>query len=812
MWQQAGSRLLTAPFGRRAGERVALPVRACSRGLNMTRAALPIRTLLALSAATAALATPGVAFAQDSTAAPETGSEEIVVTAQKREQTLLEIPQSISVVGGDKLERQQATSFVDYAALVPGLSLQQANPGETRVVLRGINTGGSSPTTAIYIDETPFGASTGQSNGAVLAGDIDPFDIERVEVLRGPQGTLYGANSLGGVVKFVTVAPRLGSWEGRAQAGVESVTDGAMGWNANGVVNVPIASIAALRVSGFYRKDGGFIDTLGIARDDVNDLRSYGGRASLLVKPSDRFSLRLTALAQNIRADSRASFDADPVTLEPQTTDPVTGAVIGDRLTRTQYYPDKNDVDYRSYNGTIDWDLGFASLVSATSYSKTVQHEVTDASYQLPGIGDAFYGDVGTPGPRGITLPARVSNKKFTQEVRLASPKSSFLEWLVGGYYTREEGEIFQRYVPFALDTGQLLSPALTLPVGPGGANVTFPEFTVAELSSVYREFAGFGSVTLHLGPRFDLTAGGRYSHNKQRTRQLLDGSLLPLSGEDIGPQITNGRSSEDVFTWSVAPRFEISDHLSLYARVAKGYRPGGPNVVPPGAGSAFPTSFKADTLISYEAGIRGETANRAFSLDASLYRLEWKDIQVLVVYQTALGPLGADGNGDSARSQGAELTATLRPTRGFDVVMNVAYNDAKLRQDLPPGDGGFAGDRLPYAPEWTANVSADYEWKMGGATAFVGGNVRLVSDQATDFDDTYRTAFNNRLVIDGYATVDLRAGARFGAFNVTAFAKNLGNSRGLVNASGYGSRPGNLVSASPIRPRTIGVSLGAAF
>ncbi|TGX54006.1 TonB-dependent receptor [Sphingomonas gei] len=778
----------------------------------MKRFAPSVRTLLGFTAATGALAVAAPAFAQDSQSsiAP---NEEIVVTAQKREQTLLEIPQSISVVSAERLERQQATSFVDYAALVPGLSLQQGNPGETRVVLRGINTGGASPTTAIYIDETPFGASTGQANGAVLAGDIDPFDLERVEVLRGPQGTLYGANSLGGVIKFITVAPRLGEFEGKVQAGVETVTDGDMGWNGNAVINVPIASIAALRVSGFYREQGGFIDTLGIAREKANDVTSYGGRASLLVKPSDNFSVRLTAIAQNIRANSRAAFDADPITLKPQATDPTTGASTEGRLTRAQYYPDQNDVDYRNYNGTIDWDLGFASLVSATSYSKTIQHEVTDASYQLAGIGDAFFGGVGTPGPRGITLPATVSTKKFTQEVRLASPSSTTVEWLVGGYYTREEGRIFQRYLPFALDSGEAVDPTLTLPVGAGGADVTFPEFLRAELDSVYREYAGFGSVTAHFGPRFDITAGARYSHNEQRTRQLLDGSLLVLSGSPVGPDITNGKSDENVFTWSVSPRFELSDHASLYARVAKGYRPGGPNVVPPGAGSAFPGFFEADTLISYEAGIRAETADRSFAFDASLYYLDWSNIQVLVTYQTGIGPIGADGNGDSARSQGAEITATVRPTKGFDVVMNVAYNDAALRDDLPAGNGGFAGDRLPYAPEWTANLSADYEWGIGGGTtAFVGGNVRLVSDQQTDFDDAYQTQFGRRLAIDGFATVDLRVGARFGAFNVTAFAKNLGNSRGLTNVGSFGARPGTLVSASPIRPRTLGVTLGAGF
>lgn len=783
----------------------------------MKSSLLRSKVLLATAAA-GALALPAIGYAQDAPAsqrggASDTDLNEIVVTAQKREQTLLEVPQSISVVGGDTLERQQATSFLDYAALVPGLSLQQVQPGETRIVLRGINTGGASPTAAIYIDETPFGASTGQTNGATLAGDIDPFDVERVEVLRGPQGTLYGANSLGGVVRFVTVAPKLEKFEARAQAGIETTDGGDMGWNANAALNVPLGDMLALRASGFYREQGGYIDTLGIARKNANDYRSYGGRASLLFQPSSDLSIRLTALAQNLRAHSRGAYDADPVTLEPQATDPNTGASTQGRMTRTQYYPDNNDVNYRLYNGTLDWDFGFATLTSATSYGTLVQREFTDTSYELPGVADALFGNVGTPGPRGLTLPGVITQKKFTQEVRLASPSDETFEWLVGGYYTRETGQIFQRYLPFSLATGELVDDSMNLPVGPGGANVAFPFFLHAQLDSTYREYAGFGSATLHLGPRFDITAGGRYSHNKQTSRQSLDGSYLVLSGLPIGPDVKTGDSSENVFTWSVAPRFELSDHTSIYARVAKGYRPGGPNVVPPGAGAGFPSQFEADTLISYEAGIRGETADRSFAFDASVYYLDWRNIQVLVTYQTGVGPINADGNGDKARSKGAEVTATLRPTRGLNLVFNVAYNDARLVDDLPAGNGGYARDRLPYAPEWSANVSADYEWALGSdATAFVGGNIRLVSDQQTDFDDAYRTIFGRRMVIDGFATADLRAGVQFGNFNLTAFAKNLTNARGLTNAGGFGSRPGTSVWASPIRPRTLGVTLGAAF
>lgn len=750
--------------------------------------------------------------AQAQEAAAVEGAGEIVVTAQKRVQTLAEIPQSISVIGGEGLEQQAATSFVDYAALVPGLSLQQSNPGQTRIVLRGINTGGASPTAAVYVDDTPFGPSTGQSNGAVLAGDIDTFDIERVEILRGPQGTLYGANSLGGLLKFVTVGPKLATFEGRVQAGAETTRGGDTGWNANGVLNVPLGDMFALRASGYYRKVGGFIDTVGIARNEANDYESYGGRASLLFKPSDALSVRLTAIAQNIRSNSQGTFDADPVTLEPLATDPNSGASTAGRLTRSEFFPEQNDVDYRLYNGVVDWDLGPVSVTSVTSYGQLTQRQIYDVSYQLAGTADSIYGGPGVP-PLGTTFPALAGQKKFTQEVRLQSADNDSFEWLIGGYYTHEKGKLFQRYLPFILATGEAIDPTLTLPAGPDGADVTFPNFLSAELDSVYKEYAGFGSVTWHLSPRFDITAGGRYSHNKQRTHQVLDGSLLFFSGATVIPEVVTGKSSENVFTWSVAPRFELSDNKTLYARVAKGYRPGGPNVVPPGAGPNFPSQYRADTLVSYEAGFRAETADRSFAIDASVYYLDWRDIQVLVTYETAIGPVSVDGNGESASSKGAEITATLRPVQGLDVVVNLAYNDARLDENLPVGNGGFAGDRLPYAPEWASNVSADYEWSLGGSSAaYVGGSVRLSSEQPTDFDAAYQTTFGRRLTIDGQAVVDLRAGIQFDQFNLSIYAKNLTNSLALTSAGSFGARPGTAVPVAPIRPRTLGFTLGAAF
>ena len=206
------------------------------------------RIAILASAALFAVALPSAAAAQvqqqpapqDDQSATDVDAAEIVITAQKREETILEIPQSVTVVGGDSIERQQASTFQQYLNEIPGLSVTEAEPGTTRLTLRGVNTGGVSSTVAVYVDEMPFGSSTALVNGAILTGDIDPFDLARIEVLRGPQGTLYGANSLGGIFKYVTNSPELGVFSARARAGVEFVDDGGPGYNANGVVNAPL--------------------------------------------------------------------------------------------------------------------------------------------------------------------------------------------------------------------------------------------------------------------------------------------------------------------------------------------------------------------------------------------------------------------------------------------------------------------------------------------------------------------------------------------------------------------------------------------
>ena len=713
------------------------------------------------------------AFAQDAVGADD---EVIVVTAQKREQLLIDVPQSVSVVSGATLERQQAVTFQDYAKLIPGLQLEQSNPGEARIVLRGINTGGVASTVSTYIDETPFGSSSGQNNGAILAGEFDTFDVSRIEVLRGPQGTLYGASSLGGVVKFVTNTPNTEALEGRVRGTIETTDGGDLSYMGQAMVNVPVSDKIAVRGSGFYRKYGGYVDSIGTAGSDVaeniNGSKSYGGRVSALFKPSETFSVRLSAVLQDFDSEGGSVVDADPVTLKP---------LYGGR-TQAQFVPEFTNVKYRLYNGTLNLDLGVAELLSSTSYAVqdvTLRDDLTTAYGAALGV------------PSDIGLAQMTNLTKWTQELRLQSPSSNTFEWLIGGYYTHEKGGIFQRI--------DLFTPG-TLNVDPA-----MPQVADIFTTSTYEEYAAFANATVHIGPRFDLTLGGRYSHNEQYADQGGTGLLAPPALES--------RSSENVFTWSGAAKYKVSDNAAVYARVAKGFRPGGPNLLPPGVPAGTPLSYKSDSLISYEVGVKAQTADNSFSIDAAAFRIDWTDIQLF----TVINGFGLNANGGKAKSEGFEFTTTLRPTRGFVVSFNGAYTKARLTNDTDPNVGGLAGDRLPFTPEFNWNVNADYSWKVGGETElFVGASLRSLSKQRANFDAGFEAGFGlDRPTIPAYTVIDLRAGADFGKFTLDIFARNLGNSHGITDVSTGGGlpvAPNGAITTGIVRPRTFGLTLGAKF
>ena len=732
---------------------------------------------------------------------PESGrTEDVIVTAQKREQSLIDVPQSVTVISGADLENQQASSIQDFLKLVPGLQLNQSTLGSGRIVLRGINTGGVASTVATYVDETPFGSSTGLANGAILAGDFDTFDVARIEVLRGPQGTLYGANSLGGLIKYVTNAPSTERVEARVRGTAETTKGGAASYRGNAMINVPLGDALAFRATGFFNRNGGWIDSIATPTrnlagttitadraDNINDSKSYGGRASLLFKPSDAFDLRLTAFLQNIRPDASSTVEVDPLTLKPR---------YG-RQTQSVFIPEFRDVDYRVYNGLLNYDFGFATLTSSSSYATQKQTLRTDLTYFYSGLLQAA---LGFPANE-LLQDQRTNTTRYTQEVRVAGRRNDTFEWLLGAYYNDERGLIDQNLQTYVPGTFTPIAPPSPFPAGTAIGKVN--------LTSKYQEYAGFANATVHLGEHFDIDLGGRYSHNTQRAAQTGSGVLAAGA-----PANSNLRSSDNVFTYSAAPKLKLNDRASIYLRVAKGYRPGGPNVIAANAPVGTPAAFDPDTTINYEAGVKAETDDRTFSFDLSGFHIDWKRIQLL----TVVNNFGININGTSARSDGVEFLVTFRPTPGFVASINGAYTKARLTGDAPTQVGGRRGDRLPYTPEYSISTNADYGWALGGdARASIGGSLRFLAKQSAAFDLGYRTANGRQRELPSYAVVDLRAGVDFGRFSIEAFGRNVTDSYGLTAfappvTSGLPAFPNGAAGASPIRPRTFGVAVTAGL
>lgn len=709
--------------------------------------------------------------------APE--GEAIIVTAQKRPQVLLDVPQSITVVSGKTLEAQHASTFQDYLKLVPGLQLDQARPGESRLILRGVNTGGVASAVSVYVDETPFGSSTGLVNGGVLAADFDTFDLNRIEVLRGPQGTLYGASSLSGVLRFVTATPQMDRVIVRGRAGVETVKGGELGYLGNLAINVPLARTLAFRASGSFRKDGGFIDSIGTAGSNqtknINSDRVYSGRASLLFKPSDAASIRLSAFAQNIDAKAASDIEADPVALRP---------LHG--LSKSEFVPEYSNLHYRQYNATGTFNLGFGELTTSTSYGKQNQDVRKDLTFALSGVIAPFIG------PNQLIEPQLTNVSKFTQEVRL-SGQSRLADWLIGGFYTREKGLIRQDLT--ALQPGTLTPIDVTPIFGTILAHL--------DLASKYRETAGFADATVHVSPQFDLQFGGRYSKNHQTAHQSSVGAFAGTA------DFTNG-SSEHVFTYSVAPKFKINPNTTLYARIAKGFRPGGPNVIAPNAPAAVPRTYKSDSVISYEAGVKAQSPDHRLSIDIAVFHINWKDIQLFTQVPVNGTFYGVNINGSSAKSDGVEFTATARPLPGLDLSLNGAYTHARLTGNTPPEVGGFAGDELPFTPRLSIGLNGDYGWQLSpGTKAHVDGSLRHLSGQTGSYDAAFVASNGRQRHIRAYNVIDAGAGVDFGRFNVEAYVKNLGNSHGVTSTSGPGLSPDGAVLTGIIRPRTLGLTLG---
>jgi outer membrane receptor protein involved in Fe transport len=707
-------------------------------------------------------AAPAYAQTSEDSAAPE---NDIVVTATKRSERLIEVPVAISVIDSAAMASQNLVTIKDYVARVPGLSTLDQGNGLVQVAIRGITTGGlSNSTVGVTIDDIPVGGSTGLTYGAVLVPELDPAIIQRVEVLKGPQGTLYGASSLGGLLRYVTLQPSVDGLSGRASLGGTTVAHGEQGFAGRATLNVPLSSDSAILVNGFFRRDPGYVDDASRGLANINRQDVYGGRAAFRWNPTNALSVKLAAIVQDVDGDGTAQIDADanltPVVPYNQT-----------RLPRTGPYHRQ----VRLYSAQVDLDLKFATLTSLTGYNYSKFRSIDDTDIANRIIATLSTGDPGV----AATTYFSVNTKKFVQELRLTSPTGSRFEWLVGGFYTRETSDPLYNLVAVRPATGAVVAD----------------DIFVDKYPLTYREIAGFANATYHFTNRFDLQLGGRYGQNKQSYHETIDGPLF--GGYDV-----RTRSSEDVFTYSVSPRFRINRSMTLYARVATGYRPGGPNTA---LTPTTPEEFGSDRTTNYEVGFKGEFLSGKLYVEGSAFRVDWKDIQLQQTDPVTL--FAYYDNAGGARSQGFELSATYNAARGLALAANVANTDAKLTQPAPLIAGSpTAGTRLPFSAPWTASFSADQEVRLGGDVKGSLGATLAYQDKRRGLFQSYGQA-----TYPAFTTLDLRVSVSTSGWTLSAFASNVFDK--AVAIAGDVRTPGSSrFQAILNRPRTLGVQVEKRF
>lgn len=764
-----------------------------------------IRTLTCTSLL-ALMTVPWAASAQ-STAGPADAADEkaqsndIIVTANKRRERIQDVALSVTAVTGDSLNQNQLLDIQDLATRVPGLNFQRGGNGpQQRLIIRGLNAGGGGATVASVVDDVPLSISSSNSNGASFAADFDPYDIERIEVLRGPQGSLYGASAQGGLIKYVTKAPDPDALRGGFDVGTMVLAHGKAGASGKAYLNVPIAAdVAAIRVSGYYEYGPGWIDNALGGYKDANAFRRYGGRVSLLVRPVEKLTVRATAFVQDLQTDGYDTVEVRGY------TDPANRFALLNGYNKDTFLPEPSRNRSEVYSANLDYAPDGVNIQSITSYGKLNTSYQFDTPLYAQAFGGLIFGR-----PKTALVSGSVSNlKKFSQEIRLSSDNDvgktgHGLEWQIGGFYTHETSQFKNDYITRDYPSGTVV----TTPASP-----TTSQVFLAALDSKYREIAGYADATYHFSPRFDIEAGGRLFNNKQNFSQSTGGIFFLPATFTTTP--TTG-SSETSYTFSVAPRFHFTPDAMIYARAASGYRPGGPNVlIPPPTTptepATPPTSFESDSTVNYEVGLKTSLFRNMLSVDVAAYYIDWTNIQVSVGIQRASTGYTATVNAGQAVSKGFEWNIGLTPVRGLRLGWLGAYTDASLTRDVPQINGK-KGVQLSYVPKWSTTATVDYEWPVfDDYKAYVGTSFSYVGKRFTSLN--VNPVFGSQ-EIPSYDAWSLQAGLRTGRFGIQLYGKNLGDTRGITSYS-----PGQLQfgvsipgAIGLIRPREVGMRLTSNF
>ncbi len=732
--------------------------------------------------------TTAVAEAQDnpaptSSSAVKTSKKTVTlgamtVTATKRKTSIDKTPIAITAIPAETLSDAGALDVKDYAKLVPGLSVQDNGPGATRLSIRGIYSTGEA-TTGVYYDETPISGSVGSTNDAGgRSPDLSLFDVDRIEVLRGPQGTLYGASSMGGAIRVIYEKPKLDTYEGAVEAGYAITKGGDQSWLTHAMVNLPLVQDKlAARVVVYKRDTGGYVDNTYLHQSNVNDAKTSGGRLLLRYKPTDKVTVDASYADESSNA-TNAGWS------------PLKDVRYGSVAQLLVPYRDLTRIS----NITLNWDLDWATLTAVTSYFDRTSAYGLDSSYLFEKYLSYGAASAAQYIPASIYYPGATNN--WSNELRLSSRDNDTLEWTVGLYNENRKNRLFSEDVMADPASGRFIKP--------------LDIFYRRHINDNLKQKAVYGETTWHATSRLNITTGLRYYQYDKTIVGYTDIPLALIGAPKTAPSTV--KAGESGWLKKLNISYEVAPTTMLYATAADGMRPGGANQVIGLAENL--TAYNSDSLWNYEIGAKTRWLDDKLYLNVALYQINWHNMQVNA--QTANGAYQFLTNAGSARMRGTEWELMYRPMPGLDLSANFNYIDPKLVQDqinnniAASNTLGRDGDRVPYIAKWTGDLAVAYRWPLSDD---YDGMVRVDANYVGTSYSTFRPTDPARIAMGNYTMTNARFGVESadGKWSGYLYVNNLFNKLATTSATvnpyffPYGL-------AYSVPPRTIGVDLKYNF
>jgi outer membrane receptor protein involved in Fe transport len=717
----------------------------------------------------------------------ETGGA-IVVTANRREQMMQDVAGGVSSLNVDEFISRGLINLEDILDYTPGVTfIDSGAPGSGSLTIRGIPQTGSVPTASVYLDDVPVSTNSAFAGGGSNFFDGVLNDIERVEVVRGPQGTLYGSVAVGGLVKYVTRRPSLDGFRASGTAQLSTMRGGDINQLYSGRVSAAVVeNVLGLTVSGFFEDNSGYLDlvnpaTREVINKNVNGYERWGVSGDLLLQLSDVTDIRLKGQYQDTSRTNNSL----------QTIAAAGGEEAQFGRFGTIAQPGDLSLVYQTYSGTLAHEFDFAKFTSVSAYSKykNVSRGDISPTFAVPvfpngaSVADFLLGlDPGSV--TQVFFVGATQSEKFVQELRLASNANETFEWQGGVYFTEERTKNFQEGPVAPANLGRLIF-------------IDFP--------SKYTELAGYASGTVYLAPEFDLTGGLRVSRTSIGFSTESSGPLLGLGEPPVVEQFATER--ETVATWNVEGRYRPSANLSLYAKAGTGYRPASavvPLVDPLTGNPLADTLLDRDDLLAFEIGAKGSSADGKFYYETAIWHSIYDN------FQTTVGTVGIATEGNfngKLRSTGFEAQVVAKPIDGLQLIGNITYTDSNLRGN-DPVVGIVSGDRAVGVPEWTGSAAANYSTAIFDQTFLdFGAGARYRGAAVTGYQ--VRNAGGRQLEVDPYLLVDANIGVRFNSFNISLFVKNLFDNDSLESRN---DTVAGTVNALFTTPRTVGVTFSVAM